>query len=66
MKAIDLKEGMEFKISGMRKNRKVMNVVELKGDNILPEHKNHVLITTEGCKQMIVPNDINIIINDKK
>lgn len=57
----NLKEGNEFKLHGQRKWRNVRKIIHL-----LPEpHKGCTLIIYDDCKQMVLPPEVDVLINER-
>lgn len=64
MKANELKIGMEFKLPGQRKWRKVFKKFILTEHDHIPPVGRKVLIILEGCRQLALLEETEVVFKD--
>jgi hypothetical protein len=66
MKAFELKPEQQFKLKGQRNYRTVIRVLELTNHDHIPPVGRKVLIIYDGCKQLSLLKETDVIIQSKK
>jgi hypothetical protein len=64
MKAIDLRVGMEYKLPGQRKWRKITYAKELVKYDHIPPIGRKVVIVFDGCKQVSLLKDTEVVVKE--